>query len=88
MDALLLQRLQGLRTTIVELTRLTNLQRTGAKDENLSSTPEPSREGEGSGYFFRCTSGLRVYTPLPHAGGVGGEAFYELVEEKFRVDGS
>ena len=36
-----------------------------------SLTPSPSRRGEGSGYFFRYMSALKIFTPLPHREGLG-----------------
>jgi len=42
-------------------------------------SPSPSRGGEGSGYLFRRFPALKVFTPLPHAGGVGGEALLCLL---------
>ena len=41
----------------------------------ISLTPDPSRGGEGSIYTHRGKAAEELSTPLPSAGGVGGEAF-------------
>ncbi|MBQ9357193.1 MAG: response regulator [Prevotella sp.] len=48
---------------------------------DVSPTPDPSRGGEGSKYLPGSPSTADVITPLPPAGGAGGEAVRLLIVE-------
>ena len=50
-----------------------------------SLTPNPSRGGEGSIYLQGKKATEKVTTPLPPAGGVGGEAFSSILATVARV---
>ena len=91
MDALFLQRLQGLRSAIVEFAGLTYFQGARAKDHNLLiSRPKPlPRRGCLITNISSNISGNMFFNIPPFGRAwVGFQQFYEFIEHPFRISRS